>query len=323
MPWIERIKKENPKEIYVISNVGLSYGDYLMLTPLFSALKEAYKDTDIIFCTEIDEEINILYGNPNITSIMDFDHFMVVYQGVDRKFAASFDGIYQIPSIIRDSVFKNKNAYIAFCEDVGLTPNSYLPQYFIQPPERKKAQDLLCQHNITKDDKLIILQTEASSPMRNWHPDYTLDLAQRLSEKYKVILLGIYYEYFSEAIQDNQNIIPLIKKLSVRNACALIEQADLVVAPDSLFAHIAGALSQKGLILMSSFPAELRYSLMPTLTVLQKEYFCAPCMLHNLDCCSVGEDQLLKTDRNGNYYSMPCMLSISVDDVYEKVMQMV
>lgn len=317
MPWIKSVDiKRSPEEIYVVSNVGLSYGDYLMLTPLFRGLKQKYDNTDIIFASEIDEELNILSGNPYVSSIIDFDVFLEMYKGGRNIFNAVFDGVYQIPSIIKDDIFKHTNSYKAYCEDAEVTPLSYIPDYFLQPKEKEDASCLLNNNGI-QEKEYIFIQTEASSPIRNWHPKNVKELAFRLAETNKVVLVGAYPKWFSEFDFQHENILYLVGKTSVRNACAILSMAKLVVCPDSLFAHISGALGVNCLVLMSSFPAELRYSYMPTVQALQKKFSCAPCMLHNIDCCKNGSN--LQADEDGNHYSMPCMLSIGVDEVCKVV----
>lgn len=322
MPWIDPIKRDDPEEVYVITNVGLSYGDYLMLTPMFSALNERYSGVKVIFCTELQEEVNILYKNPDIYSVMSFAHFLNIYKGIDRTTPCSIDGVFQIPSIITDEVFTRVNAYKAFCDDLGITPRSYLPKYFVQEKEHIDAVDVLKQKGVDIDSGFIVLQTEASSPLRNWHPVYTLELARRLSEHRQVVLLGVYYYHLAEEVSDISNVFTIVGEVSVRTACAIIDLAELVVCPDSLFAHVAGALSRPCLALMSSFAGELRYKYMPTVDVLQKPYFCAPCLQHNLACCKTGYEIGLLPDERGNYYSMPCMLAITPDEVYEHVVAM-
>jgi ADP-heptose:LPS heptosyltransferase len=320
MPWIEEVKCENPKDIYIISNVGLSYGDYLILTPLFRGFREIYPDTEIIFTPEIDEELNILYNNPDISSILDFNKFLDMYKNGNNIFGASFDGVYQLPSIVRDEVFTKENAYQAYCDDAGITPSSYIPEYYIREEERQQALELLSQKNIDENE-YIVIQTEASSPIRNWHPDYVMDLAYKLAEDYKIVLLGAYPKWFDEDEIQHDNILYCIRKTSVRNACAIVGMSKLTICPDSLFAHVSGALYKKCLVLMSSFLGDLRYNLMPTIEVLQKEYHCAPCLLHNIDCCEYGKNS--DTDDEGNYYSMPCMMSITPDEVYKNIMTMI
>jgi len=322
MPWIEELS-DNPEEIYVVSNVGLSFGDYLILTPVFDALRDRYPNANIFFCTELDEEVNILAGNQDITSISSFAQFLDIYKKYDQNiFASSFDGVYQIPSIIADEAFRYKNAYKVYCEDLGIEPTSYLPKYFPSDKEREYAHDILEKNNIDIDtDKIIVIQTEASSPMRNWHYDYTYELAEMLSKDYKVVLLGAYYELLKERTADNNNITCFIKDISFRQACAVVDFASLVVGPDSVFIHVAGALNKKALALMSSFPGYARYDLMPTVKVLQKKYHCAPCFLHSVDYCGEGNKFGLKPDEKGNYISMPCMLSIKPNEVYEEAMK--
>lgn len=323
MPWIEG-PVESLNEVYVLCDVGLSYGDYLMLTPLFSALKERFKDATIYFCTELDEEIVMFENNSDIDVIMSFSQFLQVYKASYKNiFSSTFDNVYQIPSIIMDSKFHHANAYQVFCDDLGILPHSYLPKYTVTDTEQDEARVLLSQHNIDVDnDTVVVIQTDASSPLRNWHPDYTKSLTNMFSDDIKVVLLGVYYHELSEYFSDKSNVLCLINEISVRQACAVVGEADFVISPDSLFAHVAGALSIQSLVLMSSFSGDCRYNLMPTVSVLQQPFDCAPCMLHNIDCCERGIQDNLQQDSNGNYISMPCMLSITPDIVYNQVMSM-
>lgn len=320
MPWIEEVTKET-EEIHYLCDVGLSYGDYLMLTPSFRLLKKEYPKKRLNFCVELDDEIKILSGNKYLDSIVSFNQFMKSYKNKNEIMLGKNYAVYQIPSIVMDKVFKEENAYKAYCDDVGLIPRlikEYIPDYYIFNSEREEAEKILRQKGIDRNKPIIIIQTEASSPLRNWHPNYTKELALRLSSDYQVILLGLYYKSLI-ALGENDNIYPFINEVSVRIASALVGCADFLVGPDSLFMHVAGALNIQGLVLMSSFLGDLRYNLMPSIEILQKEYKCAPCLQHNIDCCDEGKEYHLLPDLNGNFISMPCMLSISPDEVYDKI----
>lgn len=320
MPWIEEVTKET-EEIYYLCDVGLSYGDYLMLTPSFRLLKKEYPEKRLNFCVELDNEIKILNNNKYLDSIFSFNQFMNVYKNKNNFILGENYAVYQIPSIVMDKIFEKENAYKAYCDDIGLIPKSkkeYIPDYYISNAERKNVENILSQKGISRNKPIIIIQTEASSPLRNWHPDYTKELALKLSLDYQVILLGLYYKELSQ-LNIHKNIYSFIDEVSVRIASALIDYADLLVGPDSLFMHVAGALNTQALVIMSSFSGDLRYNLMPSVEILQKEYRCAPCLQHNIDCCEEGKIDYLTPDYNGNYISMPCMLSIKPKEVYDRI----
>jgi len=322
MPWIEEITNET-KEIHYLCDVGLSYGDYLMLTPSFRLLKNKYPHCKLNFWVELDDEIKILDGNQYLDCIMSFKQFMNSYRNGDNFLLGGNYAVYQIPSIVIDEVFKKENAYKAYCDNLGLyaqLKKEYIPDYYIFESEKEEIENMLREKGIEKEKPIIIIHTEASSPLRNWHPEYTKELALRLSKDYQVILLGIYYKDLAN-LNGYHNIYSFIDEVSVRLASALLDFADLLVGPDSLFMHVAGALNTQALALMSSFSGNLRYNLMPSVEVFQKEYRCAPCMQHNIDCCEEGKINNLSPDANGNYISMPCMLSISPDEIYNKIIE--
>lgn len=321
MPWIKEATSET-EEIYYLCDVGLSYGDYLMLTPSFRLLKKQYPQMKLSFCVELDDEIKILNGNQYLDGLFSFSQFMNAYKNENKLILGKNYAVYQIPSIVMDEVFKKENAYKAYCDDLGLVPDSkdeYIPDYYISDSEREELEEVLKRKGIDKDKPIITIQTEASSPLRNWHPNYTKELALKLSSDYQVILLGLYYKELAD-LSENNNIYSFIDEVSVRVASALIDYTDFLIGPDSLFMHVAGALGTQALVLMSSFSGDLRYNLMPSVEVFQKEYRCAPCLQHNIECCEEGRIDYLSPDTNNNYISMPCMLSIEPNEIYNQVM---
>jgi len=65
-----------------------------------------------------------------------------------------------------------------------------------------------------------------------------------------------------------------------RQSIAILATCDVVLAPDSAFAHVAGALSLPTVALYGPFPWQLRTAYNPSVQALQGRAPCAPCMHH-------------------------------------------
>lgn len=71
---------------------------------------------------------------------------------------------------------------------------------------------------------------------------------------------------------------------------AYLEQMDALIAPDSLLMRLGGALGIPTVVLMSPVPARLRCSRYPSITPLEPDFPCAPCMMTTEERCPEGFD---------------------------------
>jgi len=69
---------------------------------------------------------------------------------------------------------------------------------------------------------------------------------------------------------------------------AYLEQMDALIAPDSFLMHLGGALKIPTVALMSTVPARLRCSRYPSVTPLEPDFPCAPCMITTEERCPEG-----------------------------------
>jgi ADP-heptose:LPS heptosyltransferase len=63
-------------------------------------------------------------------------------------------------------------------------------------------------------------------------------------------------------------------------SAGVLAQCDVVLAPDSAIAHLAGALKLPTVALYGSFPWQARTAYAPTIRALQVSMACAPCYWH-------------------------------------------
>ncbi|MCH7701136.1 MAG: hypothetical protein IID37_05570 [Planctomycetes bacterium] len=71
---------------------------------------------------------------------------------------------------------------------------------------------------------------------------------------------------------------------------AYLEQMDALIATDSFLMHLGGALEIPTVALMSTVPARLRCSRYPSITPLEPDFPCAPCMMTTEERCPEGFD---------------------------------
>jgi ADP-heptose:LPS heptosyltransferase len=132
-----------------------------------------------------------------------------------------------------------------------------------------------------KKGKRVGVQLMASSPARTYPKEMMVEVIRRLLEKgdTEIALFGAPGTVQLEAEH------PLILNVASKaerfgQSAAVLEQCEVVLAPDSAIAHLAGALRLPTIALYGPFPWQARTAYAPTVRALTGVLRCAPCYWH-------------------------------------------
>jgi ADP-heptose:LPS heptosyltransferase len=132
-----------------------------------------------------------------------------------------------------------------------------------------------------KKGKRVGVQLMASSPARTYPKELLVEVIRRLLEKgdTEIALFGA-----PGTVQLEANH-PLILNVASQadlfgQSAAVLEQCEVVLAPDSAIAHLAGALRLPTIALYGPFPWQARTAYAPTVRALTGVLRCAPCYWH-------------------------------------------
>lgn len=262
-----------PKRILVIT---LRYlGDTLLVTPLMSALKQAYPDAEIDVLLP-GANVGMLEGNPDINrlipiaakpDLLSFGKLLIGLfhrydlsistQAGDRpilcailagKFSMGFvsenaskDGWKRL-LLDRALAFGGGHSHavlenLRFCEPLNIAPS-----YRLTPPRIRggKAPPV-------PGGKYAVLHIMPQWRYKHWHVDGWVSVAYFLQQKgCQIVLTGSSQASEQEALRDLQRRLPpstrnLAGKLSLSQLTALIENATLFIGPDTGITHLAAA----------------------------------------------------------------------------------
>lgn len=229
--------------VLVLRQMGL--GDMLMLTPTLRALS---RDLGKRVSLMTHERYRPLFaGNPYLDKVWGFDTY------ADEGFRAEdYDGFLNLLWFVE---YDDRNNAMPrtdlFAEGAGVSLKDHWLDYSTTPDAVEWARAELegCPRPVT------LLQTGSGAWQRRLSDPMLVALLERL--RGTPILVG-----------DGSTEVPpaaksLIGGMTLQQLFALTEQADLVIAPDSGLAHVAGATQTPCIVQATSIPYHLRYSYYP------------------------------------------------------------
>jgi len=178
----------------------------------------------------------------------------------------------------------------------------------ITPSHRMKASSLLAELQVENGAKRILLNFSARKPANRWGAEGFANLACALRERgYSPILTGAPGEEGeAEAVQPSlDNPIPsLVGKCSLLELAAVMEKAVALITGDTGPMHVAVSVGLPVVALFGPANPVRTGPYSPSAVVLQKPRECQPCYGRH---CKFGQEP------------PPCMLDISVEEVVERV----
>jgi len=154
---------------------------------------------------------------------------------------------------------------------------------------------------------------EASSPIRTFSFEKTISLVRRLlAMGYCVFIFGGEKQkgigtHFDVLFGKNSNFVNMTtKQYSLRKSIAMASQMDVMVAPDSAFIHIAGALDVPIVGLYGCFPSVLRMKYYKHSVGIDCNVACSPGFKHGHASCVKGDPS-------------PCFSVVQVEDILNAI----
>lgn len=226
-------------------------GDLLFCTPTLREIKYRWPSCEITFAC-IKQNQSVLENNP------DIDHLVEYPMALDDF--AKFDAYFVISDTIHDGnpATHTKHAVDIILDMGGLTTENKELRYEVTFEERAAAWARFPKSSRSR----IGIQYQASIPSRTWPKSHLIEFTkQAISDGFEVVILAP--PGATGAIKaDSPPHLLLADRceppLSLRESIALLSTCDGFVGSDSLFLHVAGALSIPAIGLFGSFPSDLR-----------------------------------------------------------------
>jgi ADP-heptose:LPS heptosyltransferase len=267
--------------ILVTRGVG-GIGDLLMMTPGLRALREMNPQSEIVFAVP-GNLVTLLNGNPHCT---------VVDIATEDLDARDFDAWYNLsdcPASRHESRTAPKvtlSRIELFAEGMGVEALDLArfgrdPVYTVSDDERKFARAFLSQKG---SGPFVAVQLQAADRYRDY--PHLETVVKSLSEHHDVLVFND--RPFSGFDYDR---VTRVHGLELRQAFAVVSQCDVVVAPDSSFIHLAGALNLPCVALFGPIDGRMRTQDYPRCITLDASdvHPCMPCWRDEFTKCRVTE----------------------------------
>ncbi len=290
-----------------------SIGDIILTTPVLTAIKTKYPNSEIDFVT-LERFKDAISGNKNIDKLILFNKEK--YKGINGiyKFSKTiksnnYDIVIDLHSKMRSKIltkfisaktyrYKKRSWWktllvkmrIIKYEVDGTIVNNYFGAVKKGLGVIKNSEKL--EFDFTKKDlekvekykNSIIFAPGASKETKKWPKEYFGELGKLLlkNSNKKIILIGSKKEYEELEVIKNiagKDIINLAGKLSLKESGALMSQAEFVLTNDSGPFHIArGVRSKVFAIFGPTAPNMFEYDEKSIL--IYENTSCSPCSLH-------------------------------------------
>lgn len=231
-----------------------SYGDLLMMTPLFKALQSLNYRVRYI-CLECYS--SVLEDNPYLDRLITLpnDHNcnpddvkryaeQVTGEAASTFLFLKYPAWWIYPGLPTQTIHQHMVDF--FASQVGISVNDELSVH-LTPEMLDWAKQF---------SNCVLIQTKTAwSPYKNWHLDYWKELSHRIQRE-----LGIAVLQLGHANDPGIETVPKIGTPSVRHAIAALSACRLFIGLDSVFNHASRAVKKKSIILWGSTnPAAFAY----------------------------------------------------------------
>ena len=244
----ENTSKNNSHKILLIKL--LSMGDVIMATSIIEAMRKKYPNSEIVFATSYQYK-DIIEGNPYLDKVYvcrdydgnEFDGELNYYKVVTLEllYKENWDLVYQIqildlPCGYWGTDYHLRDLYADLANVRIKDEKACVP---IMDFQRSKINSLYATY-VENNQKIILLHTTSGWKLKDWdYKKYPL-LIRKIRDKYNTTIFQIGGNN-DISIEDN-NVIHLEGKLTLKEVAALMEQSDLLICPDSGMMHMASAI---------------------------------------------------------------------------------
>jgi len=322
-------------------------GDALFLSPLLAGLKSNFTQSHIAVLS-VPRVKDVFKNNPDVDEMITYEeklrHGGVIGRlGIIRKLRRErFDTAFIIkPSLTRTLILKfsgiNKiigfdnpksgwlltvkipqpsrvlhkiDYFLTMLEHLGLKINQRRYEFFPSEEDKSYIKELFIQKNIERDLPLIVVNPGANWLPKRWPAESLAELIKRIKQKFQLNIA------ISGADKDRQLSRRIIEQsgggafdftgeTTLGQLGALMQEARIVISADSGPMHIAAATGRKVVALFGPTSAVITGPYPPgEHIIIQKDVGCkVPCY-----------------DSTCNDYR--CMKAITVDEVLEKIAQL-
>lgn len=256
--------KYDGKRIMVMRSGGL--GDLLFATAAIRAFKKRHPKSEVFFST-LGQGPLMLINNPDLTGFLPYPCPL-------EKLPDYVVAMEHMAEYNQDG--GNVHIVDLFAKRMGLKlgPDEKRQVLVMNEDEVNGAAEYLPP---LKDGKYRFgIQVVSNIPARSY--PYMVRVAESLIKRgHQVIAFGVPGQpSIPRAINTHTQNPPL----NIRQSASLVTQCDCIIAPDSVFTHIAGALDVPCVALYGSFLASLRTAYNKKTIAIQAEGSCAPCFHH-------------------------------------------
>lgn len=250
-------------------------GDVLMTTPMLKHIKRIIPGCHLIYATDL------AYADGALGDIIRYNPFvdeLISYQDIKID---SYDLFTDVTATGLSQERAQKvppNRIDMFAQQIGVDISSDpLPTYVVTKEEAEWAKTLINKHCAPakrEDVTLIGLQIKSNDTRRTWPIDHNLELIQKLTKNPKV-RVAIFYLNSDRRLFDIPHTFICDHKW--REQSAIVNECDIVVAPDSAILHAAGALQKKIVAIFGPTAPESRINHYANATAVTASMPCLYC----------------------------------------------
>lgn len=257
----------NGKKILIMRPGG--FGDLLFCTPSIHEIKRRWPRSEVHVCVYSMFQ-DVLFSNPEVDKIVSYP--------ISLEDAEEYHAWVFLENVIEGNPEAEKlHAVDIVAKRIGLSElSSKEMRYEVTEEERLWAETLF-----PAKKRRVAIQVEASGKARNYPGNLMTEVIIRLAHRnIEMFLLGTPYKIQTKSTPMVRNL--MIENFSFRQSVAAMTSCGVVLGPDSVMIHIAGALHQPALGLYGAFPWNLRTRYAPTVKAIQGHGGCAlaPCFYH-------------------------------------------
>lgn len=309
-------------------------GDVVHSTIITSAIKMKHPDWEVHYLTN-KTMTPILENNVTIDKVYTYEKGTNAVNVIKK----TADLISQLRAEKYDIIISLSYTFKLLLFAVGASPKkigfrkyykgkSWVEEYFLSAkklmPDLEIPERLILNNNKEIEDNFKNYMVQYPKPHiflspgksenqiregRVWNIDKWKKLSERLLEKYKgtIFIVGSSSERENHLKLEKEGIIILSGLYNLEESCALLSLADLVISGDSGPVHIASAYDVKTISILGSTSPDKIKPYGKNAYVIEPKTNCRYCW-----------KKKCKYTKNNELYA-PCIESIPVDEVYEKV----
>lgn len=278
-------------------------GDIFFINPVLRYLKKKYPTCSLRFASACKQPLENL---PELDGIYDMPFDAALFNETDYQLM--FQGIIEAGSEESKRTHAVDMFFSYFGIDSTHLPNEEkVPRLAFTKSEIEWMEKTVAGWGVKKEDFVIGIQMETSSPLRNWPKEKMKAAVDVLAREpnVKVVMIGSdQHEILGQFFKGGNPNVVIATSFTIRQAIVLTVRYNLVISPDSFMVQAAGALDKPLVGLYGPFPSDVRMKYFKNAIGLDTSVACAPCYKHDFRGCVKG-------------FPSPCFTLINVDDVLQ------